>query len=170
MESHLTSGAGGWTWRLDKEAFIQPLPEAVDSGLFENFRNFAKKFGGILPNFEASWARSWVYPEPEAKDGRKSASKPDAEHLGPHVQPLAPDRCRFCVQVEEQTSQEAVMTCLKLLALLARHLSFFSGGTSFHGVSTFARRWLASIREACLWSGLHQGELLEVVFDFAVFE
>ena len=59
---------------------------------------------------------------------------------------------------------------LKRLALLARHLSFFSGGTSFHGVSTFARRWLASIREACLWSGLHQGELLEVVFDFAVFK
>lgn len=40
---------------------------------------------------------------------------------------------------------------LKRLALLARHLSFFSGGTSFHGISTFARRWLASSREACLW-------------------
>jgi len=31
----------------------------------------------------------------------KSASKLDSEHLDPHVEPQATDRCRFCVQVED---------------------------------------------------------------------
>ena len=39
--------------RLDREPSSQPPPEAADSGLFENFRNFAEKFGKFLPNFEA---------------------------------------------------------------------------------------------------------------------